>query len=240
MSSFNSFLLDISNEIESSELSTMKILCSDHGIGAQRLEQISNAMDLFQELKKRALLGPENKDLLVTLLEKAGRIDLKNKVLGVQGSTGAEASSNNSHSVPDGIVVSNEIVKDTHLNEISEDLGRDWKMLGRKLEISSSILDNIEADNRRVKEKSFQMMSRWKKQRGNDATAQALANALVAIGRRDVAETLAGLCQPDGINIHIETQSSSSPANSRTESGGLNTMQADLGPRLPTQESGPK
>ena len=239
MSSFNSFLLDIGEEIESSELNTMKILCSDYGIGAQRLEQISNAMDLFKELKKRDLLGPENKDLLVTLLEKAGRIDLKNKVLGVQGSTGAETSSN-SHSVPDGPVVSNQIVKDTHLNDISEDLGRDWKMLGRKLEISGGILDNIDVENRRVKDKSFEMMSRWKKQRGNNATGQALANALVAIGRRDVAETLAGLCQPDGIDIHIGTQSSSSHTNSRTESGGLNTMQADLGPRLPTQESRPQ
>ena len=85
MSWFTSFLLDISNEIESSELNTMKILCSEHGIGAQRLEQISNAMDLFKELRKRDLLGPENKDLLVTLLEKAGRIDLKNKVLRLQG-----------------------------------------------------------------------------------------------------------------------------------------------------------
>ena len=101
--------------------------------------------------------------------------------------------------VPDGSVnVSDQIVKDKHLNEISEDLGRDWKRLGRQLEISGSILDNIEVEHRQVKEKSFKMMSRWKKRSGNYATGQALANALVAIGRRDVAETLEGIkcCYP--------------------------------------------
>jgi hypothetical protein len=94
--------------------------------------------------------------------------------------------------VPDG-PVANEIVKESHLSEISEDLGKDWKMLGRKLEISCTILENVDEDHRRVKEKAIQMMLRWKKRSGNNATGQVLANALVAIGRRDVAETLAGM-----------------------------------------------
>lgn len=34
------------------------------------------------------------------------------------------------------------------------------------------------------------MILRWKRQNGNDATGQALADALIAIGRRDVAEKL--------------------------------------------------
>ncbi len=63
----------------------MKICCSDCGIGAARLEQISDAYDLFKELMKRNLLGPENTELLVELLDKADRIDLKNIVLGTQG-----------------------------------------------------------------------------------------------------------------------------------------------------------
>jgi hypothetical protein len=66
-------------------------------------------------------------------------------------------------------------------------------MLGRKLEISCTILENVDEDHRRVKEKAIQMMLRWKKRSGNNATGQVLANALVAIGRRDVAETLAGM-----------------------------------------------
>ena len=38
-----------------------------------------------------------------------------------------------------------------------------------------------------------QMLLRWKRQSGNDATQEILANALIAIGRRDVAETLASM-----------------------------------------------
>ena len=63
----------------------MKRYCSDHEIGAKRLEEISDAYQLFVELRKRDLLGPEKTGILVELLEKAGRIDLKNKVLGTQG-----------------------------------------------------------------------------------------------------------------------------------------------------------
>ena len=94
--------------------------------------------------------------------------------------------------VPDG-PVANDILKDAHLNEIAEDLGRDWKQLGRKLEIPSSVLGNIDEDNRGVREKSIHMMLRWKKRNGNDATGQALADALIKIGRKDVAETLASM-----------------------------------------------
>ena len=82
---FTSLLLRISKEVEKRELKTMKICCRDHGIGAARLEQISDAYDLFDELRKRNLLGPENTELLVELLDKADRIDLMNIVLGTQG-----------------------------------------------------------------------------------------------------------------------------------------------------------
>lgn len=96
--------------------------------------------------------------------------------------------------VPDG-PVGNNILKDTCLNDISEDLGRDWKHLGRKLGISNGIINNIDEENRRVKEKSIELLLKWKRQSGNDATGEALANALIAIGRRDVAETLASMPQ---------------------------------------------
>ena len=103
--------------------------------------------------------------------------------------------------VPDG-PVRNNILKDARLNDISEDLGRDWKQLGRKLGISNTIIDNIDDENRRVKDKSIQLLLRWKRQSGNDATGEVLANALIAIGRRDVAETLASMRQVISIIWH--------------------------------------
>ena len=95
--------------------------------------------------------------------------------------------------VPDG-PVRNNILKDTCLNDISEDLGRDWKQLGRKLGISNNIIDNIDDENHRVKDKSKQLLW-WARQSENDAAVEVLVNAVRAIGRRDVAETLASMCQ---------------------------------------------
>ena len=85
MSGYTSLLLKISNELEKSDLKTMKYCCKEYGIGARVLEDISDGLELFKELEKRNLLGPDNKDILLELLEKADRIDLKNKVLGTQG-----------------------------------------------------------------------------------------------------------------------------------------------------------
>lgn len=89
MSNFKSFLLEISNEIEKSELESMKYCCEDFcgekKIGAKRLEEISEARQLFDELKKRNLLGPENTQTLVKLLKNAGRLDLASRVLTRQG-----------------------------------------------------------------------------------------------------------------------------------------------------------
>lgn len=92
----------------------------------------------------------------------------------------------------DGPVV-NDKLKDARLSDIAEDLGRDWKPLGRKLGLSTNILENIDLNNRKVKEKAFRMMSRWKKLNADSATGQVLADALITIGRKDVAERLAGM-----------------------------------------------
>ena len=85
MSEFTALLLKISKEIVSSDLKIMKICCRDYDIGAQRLENITEAYELFKELERRNLLGAENKDVLVQLLEEAGRMDLRDKVLGIAG-----------------------------------------------------------------------------------------------------------------------------------------------------------
>lgn len=55
----------------------MKLFCADYGIGTKRLSEITEAYELFNELKIRNLLGPQNKDILIQLLEKVDRLDLK-------------------------------------------------------------------------------------------------------------------------------------------------------------------
>ena len=84
MDNFRSLLLSLSDDIGVGELESMKFACKPH-IGTGILERLNRPVHLFAELEKRNLLGPENKDFLVDLLVKIGRRDLKNKLLGVQG-----------------------------------------------------------------------------------------------------------------------------------------------------------
>ncbi|XP_046845178.1 uncharacterized protein LOC124439026 isoform X2 [Xenia sp. Carnegie-2017] len=77
--------------------------------------------------------------------------------------------------------------------EIAKELIDDWKVLGIKLRISKSELEGINADyNHSVNVKAYQMLSKWQKKNGRDATSNKLAEALCSIGRRDLAEKLQG------------------------------------------------
>lgn len=94
--------------------------------------------------------------------------------------------------VPNAPIVTSTLME-TNFYDISEELARDWKALGRKLKLTTSKLDNIDVDYRKVKEKAFQVMLQWKRTNGMKATGQVLANALTLIGRKDVAELLASM-----------------------------------------------
>ena len=77
--------------------------------------------------------------------------------------------------------------------DIAKELAHDWKALGRNLGIRYSELERINADfNHSVYEKACQMLSKWQKKNGRDATSNKLAEALCSIGRRDLAEKLQG------------------------------------------------
>ncbi|XP_046845004.1 uncharacterized protein LOC124438833 isoform X2 [Xenia sp. Carnegie-2017] len=74
--------------------------------------------------------------------------------------------------------------------DIAKELVDDWKALGIKLGISQSELGGISADYHPVNEKACQMLSKWQKKDGRDATSNKLAEALCSINRRDLAEKL--------------------------------------------------
>lgn len=95
-------------------------------------------------------------------------------------------------------------MSEEHLMDISEQLARDWKQLGRKLGINSNRIDSIDADHKTVKEKGYQVLLQWKRRDGGEATGQALSDKLTLIGRKDVAEHLAGtVCLHRKLNIII-------------------------------------
>lgn len=84
MDDFRSLLLSLGNDIEQKQFEYMKFYCKSQ-IGAAILERMTLPIHLFDELEKRTLLGPTKKDFLAYLLDKVGRTDLKNKLLGIVG-----------------------------------------------------------------------------------------------------------------------------------------------------------
>ena len=76
------------------------------------------------------------------------------------------------------------------LEDLSLNIGKFWKSLGRKLKVPNSNIEAIQADNVQypgVKEKSFQMLMDWL-DRGESATFDKLSKALGALGKARLLE----------------------------------------------------
>ncbi|XP_048577273.1 FAS-associated death domain protein-like [Nematostella vectensis] len=91
--------------------------------------------------------------------------------------------------------VQRNLVTQEIITSIAEEISIDWKDVGRRLKLKESILDNIEDEYRKTKEKSTQMLNKWKQLNAASATIQVLMVALKQAGRRDIAETLEEMTQ---------------------------------------------
>ena len=69
-------------------------------------------------------------------------------------------------------------------------IGARWKKLGRRLGIEDAVLYEIDLVNEELSQKGYQLLRRWRAQKGSDATYQALYDALTNrfVGRSDLAE----------------------------------------------------
>jgi len=73
---------------------------------------------------------------------------------------------------------------------VSQDLGGDWRCLGRQLGISDADLDALQTDFYHAggqREISYQMLRSWHEECGSDAKLAVLARALVAVGKGSIA-----------------------------------------------------
>ena len=84
-------------------------------------------------------------------------------------------------------------VPDVVCHDLAEDIGKDWKMLGRQLHIFESHLDNIDRQDHYVREKSISMLNKWRENVGKKATGKVLTETLEEIGRKDLSEKVRGM-----------------------------------------------
>ena len=76
------------------------------------------------------------------------------------------------------------------LENLGVDIGRDWKKLGRRLELDEPIIQEIDNGHGQLSEKGYNMLMRWKQNKGANATYKALHDALQhnLIHRQDLVE----------------------------------------------------
>lgn len=76
------------------------------------------------------------------------------------------------------------------LADIAEEFGGCWKDVGRQLLSKECLIENIDEDYKKVGEKSYQVLIKWKKEKGTEAFITDIFKCLNHISREDVAEKL--------------------------------------------------
>lgn len=78
---------------------------------------------------------------------------------------------------------------DFHAKKLPVDIGVKWKDLARELEFSQATIEIIAKENfHNAKECCIEVLVRWLRREGKDATAEKLVEALVEIGLKNVAD----------------------------------------------------
>ncbi|XP_023682826.2 FAS-associated death domain protein [Paramormyrops kingsleyae] len=170
MDTFASVLLRISDGLKKDHLEAMKFLCSDD-IGKKKLEKVDNGIQLFQYLREMQKIGMGNTQYLRTLLTNIKRPDLL-EILDEFEKHGSGPQED----LPDA---KEQDKLDIATQLIAENLGKDWRMYGRKLGIKDAKLDHIrEKHPYNLQEQVIELIQEWRKMHGAKASAEDLIQAL--------------------------------------------------------------
>ncbi|XP_068174077.1 FAS-associated death domain protein [Antennarius striatus] len=168
---FNAVLLSISDELSPDELSKLKFLCVPL-IRKRDRESIDTGSKLFQKLTETGSLAPDRTERLSELLAEIRRPDLVQKL--TQFRTTA------SH--PDNQPDERERARlDVATEVVSQNLGRQWRKLGRKLGLSEPKLESVSQRHPTdLEETAVELLKEWRRLRGAQAQTDELLGALRA------------------------------------------------------------
>ncbi|MEE6499329.1 hypothetical protein FKM82_003414 [Ascaphus truei] len=187
MDTFVVMLHNLSTQLDDKELDTLKFLCQEK-MGKKKLESVKSVRDLFRYLMELLHISRDNLEFLRTLLKTIKRHDLVQEVDGFQErSLGVDAMSEIQESDQFGLA----------FDIICENVGRNWKMLARRLGVSDVKMDHIVTANPyNMHEQLMQSLREWQKKKGREAQVSDLLRALKSCNMNLVAEKLA-----EGLNI---------------------------------------
>ncbi|XP_072194288.1 FAS-associated death domain protein isoform X1 [Excalfactoria chinensis] len=167
MDPFLALLSSLSSSLSASELHELKFLCKDK-IGKRKLESVESGRELFSFLMEQQLISSHDVDLLKRLFKTIKREDLVSRL--TQFIEEGEASAPDER--PD---INERRLQKVVIEVICENVGRDWKMLMRKLNLSDVKMDRIVAANPHdLREQLVQSLREWQKWKGKDAKRSGL------------------------------------------------------------------
>ena len=77
---------------------------------------------------------------------------------------------------------------DEKLSDIAYKVDFDWRRSARKLDVSSTDINDIEVDHRGVKKQRLKALQRWKQMRSFKATGKAFVEVLLSIDELEQAK----------------------------------------------------
>ncbi|KAF6333022.1 Fas associated via death domain [Rhinolophus ferrumequinum] len=200
MDPFLVLLHSVSAGLSSSELSNLKFLCQ-RCVSKRKLERVQSGLDLFSVLLEQNELDPQNTELLRELLASLRRQDL----LRLLDAFDAGATS---RAAPE------ERDLRAAFDIVSEHVGKDWRKLARKLQVSDSKIDAIEVKYpRNLTEQVRESLRVWKNAQRADATVSHLVAVLRACQLNLVADL-----------VEEGQQARALQSNGDTGSGSLSQM----------------
>lgn len=164
-------LLEISDKLTDDNVAKLKFLCTDAGIGKKKLEKIDTGIELFECLIERTAIGPENTELLRTLLDKVGQTVLIEKIDDYDRQT--------TRSPAGGLDAKERERINTATEVVVEQLGKKWPSVGRKLGLQQTQLEGIqEKHSRDLEEQVRELIRQWMRIKKENARVEDLIQAL--------------------------------------------------------------
>ncbi|XP_032632405.1 FAS-associated death domain protein [Chelonoidis abingdonii] len=170
MDPFLCLLHSLSGSLSDSELSALKFLCLSK-IGKRKLASIKTGLELFTILLEQREIEREKVDFLQLMMKTIKREDLIKQLQEfIEGGQG---------NVVNHLDEKEKRQQNVAFEVICDNVGKNWKMLVRRLGISDTKIDRIlTANPYNLQEQLMQSLREWQKWKGKEAKVADLIKAL--------------------------------------------------------------